>query len=140
MLFEGIESNIKRIAEAYNYPFELLSTENISYANKKEAKADHYQSNIIPMAEMYAEKLSAFFGLEKDKFLIDFSHVECLQKSESEKADVDYKKNQAMKIAYENGIVSLAEWRLALGMDEEIYKQDERADITEEGDDTTDNE
>lgn len=140
MLFEGIESNIKRIAEAYNYPFELLSTENISYANKKEAKADHYQSNIIPMAEMYAEKLSAFFGLEKDKFLIDFSHVECLQKSESEKADVDYKINQAMKIAYEKGIISLAEWRLALGMDEEIYKQDERTDTTQEGDDTTGNE
>lgn len=142
MLFEGIESNIKRIAEAYEYPFELLATNNIAYANKKEAKADHYQSNIIPLANMYAEKLSAFFGLDRDRFIVDFSHVECLQKSESEKAESDYKKNQSMKIAYSSGVVSLAEWRLSLGLDEEIYNPDsnnntlknERKDIAEEGD------
>lgn len=147
MLFEGIESNIKRIAEAYNYPFELLSTENISYSNKKEAKADFYQGNIIPMAEMYAEKFSKFFGLENDKFLIDFSHVECLQKTEGEKADIEYKKNQAMRIAYDSGVISLAEWRLALGLDEEIYNPEsnnnainnERRNIEEEGGEQTDN-
>lgn len=147
MLFEGIESNIKRIAEAYEYPFELLATNNIAYANKKEAKADHYQSNIIPLANMYAEKFSVFFGLDRDKFTVDFSHVECLQKSESEKAEAEYKKNQSMKIAYSSGVVSLAEWRLALGLDEEIYNPEsnnnainnERRNIEEEGGEQTDN-
>lgn len=148
MLFEGIDSNIKRVAEAYNYPYELLSTENISYANKKEAKADHYQSNIIPLAELYADKFSKFFGLDRDRFLVDFSHVECLQKSESEKAERDYKQNQAMKIAYDQGVVSLAEWRLALGLDEEIYnpesnknainRENENRNTEEEGEEQPD--
>ena len=59
--------------------------------------------------------------------MIDFAEVECLKKTETEKAETLYKQNQALKIAYEKGIISLAEWRLAIGMNEEIYKPDEPA-------------
>ena len=141
MLFEGISNNVKRIAEAYNYPYELLNTENIAYSNKAEAKREHYQSNIIPLSKIYAEKFTSFFGLVGAHFEIDFSEVECLKKSEAEKAQSLNVTNQAMRIPYEQGVISLAEWRLAMGMDEKIYKPEsnndeirhERENTTEEG-------
>lgn len=140
MLFEGMENNIKRIAEAFNYPFELLNTTNIAYSNKVEAKRELYQGNIIPVSKIYAEKFTSFFGLDRAFFVIDFAEVECLKKTETEKAETLYKQNQALKIAYEKGIISLAEWRLAIGMDEEIYKPDKTAkNITENEQETGEN-
>lgn len=140
MLFEGIENNIKRIAEAFNYPFELLNTTNIAYSNKVEAKRELYQGNIIPTAKIYAEKFTSFFQIDRAFFVVDFADVECLKKTESERADTIYKQNQAFKIAYEQGVISLAEWRLAIGMDEEIYKPDKTAkNITENEQETGEN-
>lgn len=138
MLFEGVENNIKRIAEAYNYPFELLNTTNIAYSNKVEAKREHYQGNIIPLSKIYAEKFTSFFGLTKAEFVIDYSEIECLKATESDKADMLYKQNQALRTAYEKGVVSTAEWRLAIGMDEEIYKPD-NVQNNEEDDKTREN-
>lgn len=142
MLFEGMESNIQRISDAFDYPYELLSHSNgVTYANKLEAKRFHYQDNIIPMSKMYAEEFTSFFGLDRASFVIDFGDVECLHKSESEKADTLYKMNQALKIAKEKNAISTAEWRLAINMDEEIYKPDEIEDaIKNQNDGNQDNE
>lgn len=126
MLFEGIENNIKRISEAYDYPYELLADGNVTYANKVEAKRYHYQNNIIPISKIYAEKFTEFFQLKKDFLIVDFGEVECLRDSEVQKAEMMYKLNQAYKIAKEAGIISMAEWRLAIGLDEEVYKPDEK--------------
>lgn len=132
MLFEGLESNIQRIADAFDMPFELLaSPKGQTYANKLEAKRYHYQNNIIPLSKYYAELFTKFFGLDKDKFVIDFSDVECLRKTEQERADMLYKTNQAYKIAKDAGVVSTAEWRLAIGFDEEIYKPDEIEELNQ---------
>lgn len=125
MLFEGMEYNIQRIADSLDYPYELLShTAGVTYANKLEAKRFHYQNTVIPLAMLYAEKFTEFFGLDRHLLTVDFSGVECLIKSEVEKADTLCKQNEALSIAYEKGVISLAEWRLAMGMDEEIYKPD----------------
>ena len=125
MLFEGIESNIQRLADALDYPYELISSgKGVTYANKLEAKRDYYQNNIIPLAKYYAEAFSNFFGLTKDSIYIDFSSVECLRKSEQERADELNRLNQAFQIAKNNGVISRTEWRIALGMPEEIYKPD----------------
>lgn len=125
MLFEGIDSNIQRLADALDYPYELISSgKGVTYANKLEAKRDYYQNNIIPLAKYYAEAFSNFFGLTKDSIYIDFSSVECLRKSEQERADELNRLNQAFQIAKNNGVISRTEWRIALGMPEEIYKPD----------------
>lgn len=125
MLFEGMENNIQRISDALDYPYELLShTSGVTYANKLEAKRFHYQDNIIPVSKMYAEQLTSFFELAGASLVADFSEVECLKKSETEKASMQNQINQAMRIAKEAGVISTAEWRLAMGMDEEIYKPD----------------
>lgn len=129
MLFEGIDANIQRLSDALDYPYELLaSSHGTTYANKLEAKRDYYQNNIIPLSKFYAENFTRFFNLKNASFVVDYSGVECLQKSESEKADVLYKLNQAMKIAKSEGVISTAEWRLDIGKDEEIYKPDQKED------------
>lgn len=125
MLFEGMEYNIQRIADALDYPYELLShTHGVTYANMAEAKRFHYQNTVIPLAMVYAEKFTEFFQLDGHLLTVDFSSVECLMKSEVEKAEALSKQNQALSVAFEKGVISLAEWRLAIGMDEEIYKPD----------------
>lgn len=123
MLFEGIENNICQIADAFDYPVELLGmSTGATYQNKLEAKKMMYQDSVIPTAKMYAQKLTGFLGLTRAKIVEDYSGIECLKTSETEEATRLLRQNQAMKIAYEAGVVSLAEWRLAMGMDEEIYK------------------
>lgn len=136
MLFEGIENNIKRISEAYDYPYELMADGNVTYANKIEAKRYHYQNNIIPISKIYAEKFTEFFQLKRDSFYVDFSEVECLRDSEAQKADMLHKLNQAYKIAKDAGIISMAEWRLAIGLDEEVYKPDKVTNNDETGENT----
>lgn len=132
MLFEGMESNIQHIADSYDLPFELLaSPKGQTYANKLEAKRYHYQNNIIPLSKYYAELFTKFFGLDKDKFVIDFSDVECLQKTEQDRADMLHKTNQAYSIAKSAGVISTAEWRLAIGLDEDIYKPDEQNELNQ---------
>lgn len=125
MLFEGIDANIQRLSDTFDYPYELLANaKGSTYANRLEAKRDWYQNTIIPTANYFAEFLTQFFGLSRDSFVVDYSDVECLKKTESEKADALYKQNQAWKIMVDSGAASIAEWRLAVGMDEEIYKED----------------
>lgn len=126
MLLEGIEKNIQLIADALGYPYDLLSTsKGVTYENKAEAKKLLYQDSIIPIANLYAEKLTGFFGLENAKLEFDFSDIECLKKSEKEAAETLYQLNQAMQTAYNNGVISRAEWRLAIGMDEDVYKPEQ---------------
>ena len=146
-LFEGMDFNIQRISDALDYPYELLSSgKGTTYSNKQESKKLLYQDTIIPISKLYAEKFTEFFGLDRASFFVDFSDVDCLRESEAEKADMLYKQNQAMKIAYDAKVISTSEWRLAIGMDEQIYKPDNndttiqnneddqgREDSTEEG-------
>ena len=136
MLFEGINKNIQLLCDAFGYPYELLGNDSgVTYANKLEAKRSFYQDSIIPISKIYAEKFTEFFGLEGVSVAIDYSDVECLRMAEKEQAEAFYRKNEAMRIAYEKGVVSTAEWRLYIGYDEEIYKpdQDNGQDSAEEG-------
>lgn len=126
MLFEGISKNIQTLTDAFGYPYELLANDNgATYVNKAEAKKWFYQDTVIPISKVYAEKFSKFFQLDNDSIYIDFSDVECLKESEKEAADALYRKNEAMRIAYEKGVVSKAEWRLYIGYDEDVYKPDQ---------------
>lgn len=129
MLFEGIADNIATIADALEYPFELLANgigngkgSNLSNGHNNEAKKRHYQDNIIPLANMYAEKLTEFFSLDEAHNLIaDYSDVECLKEAEKEAALTKKLRAEAVKIEYQAGLISLEEARLELGKDEKVY-------------------
>ena len=122
MLFEGIKQNIEGISDAFNSPFELLAnSKGTTYANKEEAKTSLYQDGVIPIAEIYAQAFTTFFGLKDGhKFTIDFSHIECMQEAKKEQAEAKRALNMANQIAFTNGIISLQEWRKDLELDEKI--------------------
>lgn len=121
MLFEGIQENITQITNTFGYPYELLGhKDGVTFANKLEAKKWHYQDTIIPTAKMYSEKFTSFFGLEGYKLYADFSDVEALKEAALSKADALYRSNQALEIAYRNGIISLEEWRQSIDLDQQI--------------------
>jgi HK97 family phage portal protein len=120
MLFEGIKQNIESIADAFNYPFELLANQKgTTYANRNEAIKYLYQDNVIPNANIYAEKFTGFFNLENAKIEIDFSNVEYLKEAQKEKAEAWLKMNHALKIAYELNVITREEYREALDLDEQ---------------------
>jgi HK97 family phage portal protein len=120
MLFEGIRSNIERIADAFNYPFELLSNQKgTTFANRAEAIKYLYQDNIIPTAVFYAEKFTDFFGLTNARIDIDFSHVEYLKEAEKEKAEALLRMNQALQIPYRMNVITREEYRKLLDLDEQ---------------------
>jgi phage portal protein BeeE len=126
MLFEGIKQNIESIADAFNYPFELLANQKgTTFANRAEAIKYLYQDNIIPAANMYAERFTRFFGLHDAKIDIDFSHVEYLREAEKERAEAMLKLNQALQIPYRLNVITREEYRKLLDLDEqpegEIY-------------------
>lgn len=127
MLIEGMDKNIQLIASTMGYPYELLGVisghtfNSNSGSFNNEAKKLLYQDNVIPIANIYGEKLSEFFGLDKDKIIIDFSHVECLNTAEAEAANTLLKKVSGLKQLYVDRVITLEEYRLALGYDEDFY-------------------
>jgi HK97 family phage portal protein len=120
MLFEGIKQNIESIADAFNYPFELLANQKgTTFANRAEAIKYLYQDNIIPAANIYAEKFTSFFGLKRAKIDIDFSHIEYLKQAEKEKAEALLRMNQALQIPYKLNVITREEYRKLLDLDEQ---------------------
>lgn len=119
MLFEGIKQNIESIADALNYPFELLANQKgTTYANRDQAIKYLYQDNTIPASCIYNEKFTEFFELGDDKIEIDFSHIEYLKEAEKEKAEALLKMNQALQIPYKLNVISKEEYRVMLDLDE----------------------
>lgn len=120
MLFEEIEDDIMRICDSYGYPYELLSSaKGTTFANKSESKKLLYQDTIIPEAESIYEQWNSLFkasdyGLNIEK---DYSHVPALQEDEKSKAEARKIRNEAMKIEWENNLITLDEWREANGDD-----------------------
>lgn len=120
MLFEGIQENVKQITDAYGYPYDLLSNDrNSTFTNKLEAKKWYYQDTIIPIAKIYSEKFTSFFGIE-DRLYADFSEVESLKEAELSKADALHRYSQAIDILYKAGLISLEEARSKIDMDSKI--------------------
>jgi len=121
MLFEGIEQNLKQMANTYNYPFELLASNfGTTFANKNEAKKFLYQDNIIPTADIYAEILTAFFGITGVRLNVNFDSVECLQESDKEKGEAIRAKAQAYHVLFQNGAITMEEYRKYMGLPQEI--------------------
>lgn len=123
-LFEGIEASVRRLCDAFNYPYELLATgEGVTYANKAEAKRGLYEDFIVPMAGIYATAFTRFFGLDArgDHFEVDFSHIACLKAAESDAAALFASKANALLSLYREGIISREEARLSLDYDEEVH-------------------
>jgi hypothetical protein len=120
MLFEEIEDDIMRICDSYNYPYQLMSSaKGATYANVKEAKQLLYQDAIIPEAESIYEQWDQFFNTEKYNLRLekDYSHLPVLQGDEVQKMQARLTRDQAYKLEWEQGLITLNQWRIANGED-----------------------
>lgn len=118
MLFEEIEDDIMRICDSYGYQYELMSSTNgVTFSNKNEAKKLLYQDTIIPEAENICEQWNNFFDLPKYDMEMqkDFSHVPAMQEDNVKKATARLLLNQALRIEYESGLITLNQWLEKLG-------------------------
>lgn len=124
-LLEGMTQNIQLVCNAFDYPYELLAnTQNVTYANKQEAKRSMYEDSVIPMSRIYAEGFTRLLlGLGGDKFIIDYSDLGCLKTAEAEKAKTYYQTAIAVRELFMLGIISQEEARLKLDYDEKIEGQ-----------------
>lgn len=118
MLFEEIEDDIMRICDIYGYQYELLSsTKGVTFANKNEAKKILYQDTIIPESISICEQQTKLFGLDLLglKLKKDFSHIPALQEDDVKKSTARLLLNQAKKIEYEAGLITLNNWLQSIG-------------------------
>lgn len=122
MLFDGVKNNIEQLSDSFLYPFGLLANDKgPTHSNANEFKKTHYQDNIIPMAGIYSEALTSFFGLDGTgiRLYADFSHIECLQQGEKEKADALKIKADALLPLYRAKVITLEELRTQLDFNEQ---------------------
>lgn len=120
MLFEEIEDDINRICDEYGYPSELMSRgKDVTFDNKKEAKKMLYADTIIPESESRMEQFSnAILGRESNiKILRDFLDVDVLQEDKKSQAEARKSMNEALKIEYDNGLITKNDWLEAMGYD-----------------------
>lgn len=110
MLFEEVQDDIMRIADAYGYPYQLLSTEkSASYNDVSQFKKDLYQNTIIPDAIIDYEQWTNYFslqnyGLRLDK---DYSHIAELQENRKDLADARQKMGAALNLEFKNNWITL---------------------------------
>jgi hypothetical protein len=120
MLFEEIEDDIMRICDEYNFPYQLMaSAKGSTFANMKEGKQLLYQDAIIPEAESICEQWNQFFDLERFNLTLskDFSHIPALQADKQHEATARKTLNEAKKIEWDNNLITLNQWLVALGED-----------------------
>jgi hypothetical protein len=78
-----------------------------------------YQNATIPDANNYYDQMSTAFGLRVRNLRIDkdFSHIPVLQDDKKTLADARKSLNDALKIEWDNNILTLDEWRVKNGED-----------------------
>lgn len=116
--FEETLASASTIAGAYNVDSMLIPRKDHStFNNLREAEAKVYTSMVIPEALDYCEKLSTFLGLNDSGYYIDvnFDHVEVLAEARNKKETSKRVITERCKVEFYNGIITLNEWRAALG-------------------------
>lgn len=111
---------IKAMCFTLGLPFELTPfTEQASYNNKKESKVELYQDTIIPQANKIVQQLNN--GLKTKKVNIEitvtYEDVPALQQSQKETGDGKRSMNQALKLEWDNGIITRNMWLKDIGRD-----------------------
>jgi|GEM_PF-1307545 len=122
MLFEEIEDSYKMICEQYVYPWRLTSYGGGNSLGGTDAaifERQLYQNAIIPDAESTYDQWNNFFRTDEIKLRIekDYSHLPVLQKNAQEAATARETLNRALKMEFENGLITLDQWLEKLGED-----------------------
>ena len=91
MLLETAEDDIMTLCDALGFKYQLLSRgSGTTFNNQELAQKAQYQDNIIPMADNYMSQFNDCVYAEENnvKYIIDFSHVPCMQADEKLKSEI----------------------------------------------------
>jgi hypothetical protein len=119
MLMEEVEESTVAICANLNFPPFILGLRDTTYNNMEEASKGLYQNAIIPDANSIYEQLSKYFRLSEYNLRLDkdYSHVEALQKDKVQQATARKTLDEACKLEFEMGLITLNDWLLEIGKD-----------------------
>lgn len=106
------------IAAAFGIPSVLVPRKDQStFSNQATAEKTVYSGTVIPLAKQFCKDFTSFLGLEEKGYYIDcdFSRVDCLQTGMKEAEEVKQKINDRCKSQFENGLITLNDWRAQIG-------------------------
>lgn len=118
-LHEEHKECIADLCDNLGYPFYLMGGKDGTFSNVGEAEKALYQNTIMPMANAIDEALNRGLKTANSNVLLktDYSHIESLQEGEKEKADAARSLNQSCQLEWNNGLITLNQWRLKIGDD-----------------------
>lgn len=122
MLIESVEAASREICNIMGFPPMLLGLTDATYNNVREAKESLYENTIMPESESFADIYTHYTGLDKKKIWLtfDYSSLSVLQESEQERAAATKTTADTFSLLYKDGVVTLQEYREAIGMPEQI--------------------
>lgn len=114
---ETIIQNTQAICQRFGYSYTLYCDSDSTYANQGEAHKALYQNNVIPNNEADMEEYERFFKCEENNVEIKckFNHLPVLQQDELKKQEAALKQTQALQLDYQNGLITLNQYREARG-------------------------
>lgn len=106
MLFEEVDSDMKKIIDFYGLNENLFSRDNQStYDNILAAHRIALETTIIPESIDDAEAITRYLGLPDNEFVeLDYSHLPALKDDEVKKSEIQKRKAETYKILREQGI------------------------------------
>jgi hypothetical protein len=120
MLTEWGQDEVMTIADKLDYPYKLLANNNSTAFNGNdinEFKKQLYVDFILPFSEMIYEQLSEWFSASDYNviWVKDYSHLAVLQDDKNKLASAKLTLNQAKKIEFDNGLISINQWLKSIG-------------------------
>lgn len=120
MLLEEHADDVGQLCDGLGFPYYLMSNgKGSTFSNVGEAEKSVYQNTIMPDAVQIDECLNEGLRTPDNNIELktDYSHIEALQKSETERATAKKLLNESCQIQWTNGLITLNEWREMLGDD-----------------------
>jgi hypothetical protein len=122
MLFEEVEDSVMRLCDGYNYPYRLLSSNKNNSLGGSDITAFKqllYDDAIIPESTSMYSQWNQFFDLAKYGLTLDkdYAHISALQADKVKEAQARKTLNEALKMEWELGLITLDDWNKKLGED-----------------------
>lgn len=118
-LFEEVKEDAIKVAEAFNYPPELLGKDgspNLFGENKSASERAWYENSIIPEAQERIDALNKAFGTESKTFEIvgKFDHLPMFQDDLKAKAATMTLVTNSLSKMYQDGAITLEQYQKEL--------------------------